>query len=65
VTTVATAVRAVLTPDLSLAAALDVFLREKATVLPVVAGQWRTTLLGEVSRHDLLLALQDRLAGKR
>lgn len=62
---VSTATRAVLTPDLSLAAALDVFLREKATVLPVIAGQWRTTLLGEVSRHDLLLALQDRLAGKR
>jgi len=62
---VSTPARAMLTPDLSLTAALDVFLREKATVLPVIAGQWRTTFLGEVYRHDLLLALQDRLAGKR
>ncbi len=57
--------KTVLTPDQSLTAALEIFLREKATVLPVTAGQWRTTLLGEVSRHDLLLALQDRIAGKQ
>jgi len=61
---VSTPAKTVLTPDQSLTAALELFLREKATVLPVVAGQWRTTLLGEVTRHDLLLALQDRIAGK-
>jgi CIC family chloride channel protein len=55
----------VLTPDMGLAAALDGFLREQVKTLPVTAGQWHTTLLGEVSRHDLLLALQDRIAGKR
>lgn len=54
----------VLTPDMSLATALDGFLREQVKTLPVTAGQWHTTLLGEVSRHDLLLALQDRIAGK-
>ncbi len=56
--------KTVLTPDQSLTGALELFLREKATVLPVTAGQWRTTLLGEVARHDLLLALQERIAGK-
>jgi CIC family chloride channel protein len=55
----------VLTPDMSLAVALDGFLREQAKVLPVTAGQWHMTLLGEVSRHDLLLAVQDRIAGRR
>jgi len=50
-----------LAPDISLCAALDGFLREQATVLPVTPGQWRNTLLGEVSRHDVLLAIQDRL----
>ena len=54
----------VLTPDMSLAAALDGFLRERVKSLPVTAGQWHTKLLGEVSRHDLLLALQDQIAGK-
>jgi len=54
----------VLTPDMTLAMALDGFLREQVKTLPVTAGQWHTTLLGEVSRHDLLLALQDRIAGK-
>jgi CIC family chloride channel protein len=54
----------VLTPDMSLAAALDGFLQQQVKTLPVTAGQWHTTLLGEVSRHDLLLALQDRIAGK-
>jgi CIC family chloride channel protein len=53
----------VLTPDMTLGAALDGFVRQRATVLPVTAGHWRTTLLGEVSRHDLLLALQDHIAG--
>jgi CIC family chloride channel protein len=50
-----------LTPDMPLCTALDGFLREQVTVLPVTPGQWRNTLLGEVSRHDLLLAIQDRL----
>ena len=55
----------VLTPEMTLAAALDGFLREQAKVLPVTAGQWHMTLLGEVSRHDLLLAVQDRISGRR
>ena len=46
---------------LPLCAALDVFLREQVTVLPVTPDQWRNTLLGEVSRHDVLLAIQDQL----
>lgn len=50
-----------LTPDMSLCTALDGFLRERATVLPVTPGQWRNSLLGEVSRSDVLLAIQDRL----
>ncbi len=50
-----------LTPDMPLSAALEGFLREQATVLPVTPDQWRNTLLGEVSRHDLLLAIQDRM----
>ena len=50
-----------LTPDMPLTTALDGFLRERATVLPVTPGQWRNTLLGEVSRRDVLLAIQDRL----
>jgi len=54
----------VLTPDMSLATALDGFLRQQVKTLPVTTGQWHTTLIGEVSRHDLLLALQDRIAGK-
>jgi CIC family chloride channel protein len=63
VSTLATAVPVVLTPEMSLATALDGFLREQVKTLPVTAGQWRTTLLGEISRRDLLLALQDRIAG--
>jgi CBS domain-containing protein len=58
---VAHAVTFTLTPDMSLCTALDGFLRERATVLPVTPGQWRNTLLGEVSRSDVLLAIQDRL----
>ncbi len=50
-----------LTPDMPLCTALDAFLREQVTVLPVIPDQWRNTLLGEVSRHDVLLAIQDQL----
>jgi hypothetical protein len=31
----------------------------------VISGRWRAKLLGVISRHDLLLALQDRLSDKR
>jgi CIC family chloride channel protein len=64
----ATAVAAVMRPvtlaltdDLSLGAALDVFLRARANVLPVTGGEWRNNLLGEISRQDVLLAMQDRM----
>ncbi|HEY4210335.1 MAG TPA: ClcB-like voltage-gated chloride channel protein [Steroidobacteraceae bacterium] len=50
-----------LEPDMALGTALDGFMRENAAVLPVTLGQWRNTLIGEVSRHDVLLAVQDRL----
>jgi|HubBroStandDraft_1064217.scaffolds.fasta_scaffold00192_21 CIC family chloride channel protein len=63
-TTVASVARPInfaLTPDMALSAALEGFLREQATALPVTSDQWRNTLLGEVSRHDLLLAIQDRM----
>jgi CIC family chloride channel protein len=50
-----------LAPHMPLYEALDGFLREQATALPVTPGQWRHTLLGEVSRSDVLLAIQDRL----
>jgi CIC family chloride channel protein len=62
--TVATVMRPVtlaLTDDLSLGAALDVFLRARANVLPVTGGEWRNNLLGEISRQDVLLAMQDRM----
>lgn len=62
--TVASVMRPVtlaLTDDLSLGAALDVFLRARANVLPVTGGQWRNNLLGEISRQDVLLAMQDRM----
>jgi chloride channel protein, CIC family len=61
VASVASPIAFTLTPDMSLSAALEGFLREQATVLPVTPDQWRNTLLGEVSRHDLLLAIQDRM----
>jgi CIC family chloride channel protein len=61
VASVAKPVSFTLSPDMSLSAALEGFLREQVAVLPVTPGQWRSTLLGEVSRHDLLLAVQDRL----
>ncbi len=51
----------VLTEDLPLGAALDVFIRARANVLPVTGGQWRNNLLGEISRQDVLLAMQDRM----
>ncbi|HUI61481.1 MAG TPA: hypothetical protein VLX90_14735, partial [Steroidobacteraceae bacterium] len=54
-----------LNPDMTLCTALEGFLREQATVLPVTPGQWRNSLLGEVSRHDVLLAIQDRLTYPR
>jgi CIC family chloride channel protein len=62
--TVATVMRPVtlaLTNDLSLGAALDVFLRARANTLPVTGGEWRSNLLGEISRQDVLLAMQDRM----
>jgi CIC family chloride channel protein len=59
--TVSLPVNFALSPDMSLCEALDGFLREQATALPVTPGQWRHTLLGEVSRSDVLLAIQDRL----
>lgn len=58
---IAHAIAMTLTPDMPLTTALDVFLREQVTVLPVTPDQWRNTLLGEVSRHDVLLAIQDQL----
>jgi chloride channel protein, CIC family len=61
VASVARPIAFALTPDMSLSAALEGFLREQATVLPVTPDQWRNTLLGEVSRHDLLLAIRDRM----
>lgn len=54
-------VRFTLTPDMSLCAALEGFLHEQTTTLPVTPDQWRNTLLGEVTRRDVLLAVQDRL----
>jgi CIC family chloride channel protein len=58
----ATAVAVSLRDDMALGAALDVFLRTDARNLPVTSGQWRPTLIGQVSRGDLLLAVQDRMA---
>ena len=49
---------------MSLGAALDMFLRSDALTLPVTTGEWHTTLVGQVSRHDLLLAVQDQIASK-
>jgi chloride channel protein, CIC family len=58
---VSTPMNTTLTPDMSLTSALELFLRENETVLPVISGPWRTTLLGEIARHDLMLAVQDRM----
>jgi CIC family chloride channel protein len=51
----------VLTPEMLLGDALDVFIAHRYKRLPVVSGHWSPVLLGEVSRHDVLLALQDRM----
>jgi chloride channel protein, CIC family len=61
VAAVAKPVEFALAPDMPLTTALEAFLREQATVLPVTPGQWRNTLLGEVARSDVMLAIQDRL----
>jgi chloride channel protein, CIC family len=52
----------VLIPEMLLGDALDVFIANRCKQLPVVSGHWSPVLLGEVLRHDLLLALQDRIA---
>jgi chloride channel protein, CIC family len=62
---VASPIMARLTPGMELGAALDEFLRAQSGVLPVIQGEWRNTLVGEVSRHDVLLAIQDRLTFRR
>src|SRR5665213_2940031 len=54
VATVMRPVTLALTNDLSLGAALDVFLRARANALPVTGGEWRSNLLGEISRQDVL-----------
>jgi chloride channel protein, CIC family len=61
VSSVAKPVEFALAPEMPLTTALEAFLREQATVLPVTPGQWRNTLLGQVSRSDVMLAIQDRL----
>jgi len=55
----------VLTPEMLLGDALDAFLAHHCKRLPVVSGQWSPVLLGEVSRQDVMLALQDRLSEER
>jgi CIC family chloride channel protein len=55
----------VLTTGMLLGHALDVFIASRARHLPVVSGQWSPVLIGEVSRRDVLLALQDRMAEQR
>lgn len=52
---------ATLTAEMLLGDALDVFIAHRCKRLPVVSGHWSPVLLGEVSRHDVLLALQDRM----
>jgi CIC family chloride channel protein len=52
----------VLIPEMLLGDALDAFIAHRSKALPVVSGHWSPVLLGEVWRHDLLLALQDRMA---
>jgi chloride channel protein, CIC family len=58
---VASPVTVTLAPGAALGVALDEFLRAGSGVLPVTQGEWRNVLVGEVSRHDVLLAIQDRL----
>ena len=52
----------VLVPEMLLGDALDVFIANRCKQLPVVSGHWSPVLQGEVLRHDLLLALQERIA---
>jgi CIC family chloride channel protein len=52
----------VLTPQMLLGDALDVFIANHCKRLPVVSGHWSPVLIGEVLRHDLLLALQERIS---
>jgi chloride channel protein, CIC family len=61
VTAIAKPVEFALAPEMPLTTALEAFLREQTTVLPVTPGQWRNALLGEVARNDVMLAIQDRL----
>jgi CIC family chloride channel protein len=49
-------------PQMLLGDALDIFLASGFRRLPVVSGPWNPVLLGEVSRHDLMLALADRMS---
>jgi chloride channel protein, CIC family len=65
VETVASPVTVTLAPGNALGAALDGFLRAEVGVLPVTRGEWRNVLVGEVSRHDVLLGIQDRLTFPR
>jgi CIC family chloride channel protein len=51
-----------LVPEMLLGDALDVFMAHRCKQLPVVSGHWSPVLVGEVLRHDLLLALQDRMS---
>jgi CIC family chloride channel protein len=60
----AAVVSSFLTPQMSLSAALEVFVREQASVLPVVSGAWHPVLIGQVARHDLALAVQDQLSSR-
>ncbi|HEX2585237.1 MAG TPA: ClcB-like voltage-gated chloride channel protein [Steroidobacteraceae bacterium] len=61
----ATPVPLSLQTGMSLGAALDVFLRsDDVLTLPVIANAWHSTLVGQVSRHDLLLAVQDQIASR-
>jgi hypothetical protein len=45
--------------------ALDVFIANHCKRLPVVSGHWSPVLIGEVQRHDVLLALQDRISERQ
>ena len=54
-----------LTPDLSLTATLEFFLRDNTTELPDIATPWRMTLLGTIFGMICYLALQDRCSGSR
>ena len=51
--------------DLAAQQVIAAGLAQLQPVLPVVSGAWRTTLLGEIARHDLMLAVQDRMTEAR